>query len=98
MREEPVTAAVKVALLASMNRFGFRLIHYSIQTNHLHLLVEANNRAALAKGVKGLTVRVAKALNQLCQRKGKVFSDRYHVHVLRKPLETRKALHYVLNN
>jgi REP element-mobilizing transposase RayT len=98
LRKAPVTGVVRAALIAASARFGFRLVHYSIQTNHLHLLVEANHRAALAKGMKGLSVRLARALNRLCERAGRVFADRYHVRVLRKPREVALALVYVLNN
>ncbi len=83
---------------AGSDRFGFRLTEYSIQSNHLHLLVEAKDRNALARGMQGLSVRVAKALNKLWQRRGKVFADRYHGRILRSPREVRDVLVYVLRN
>ena len=73
-------------------------MHYSVQANHLHLIVEAKDRETLARGLQGLCIRVAKALNRVWGRKGTVFSDRYHDHVLRTPREVRNALAYVLNN
>jgi len=79
-------------------RFGFRLVHYSIQSNHLHLIVEARDRRALSKGMAGLSIRIAKGLNKLWRRKGKVFPDRFHDHVLRTPTEVRNAVRYVLGN
>jgi hypothetical protein len=69
-----------------------------VQTNHLHLLVEAKDRQSLSRGLQGLFIRVAKALNRLWGRKGTVFADRYHDHILRTPREVREALAYVLNN
>ena len=86
------------ALAAGKERFGFRLVHFSIQSNHLHLIVEAENRESLARGMKGLQVRLARALNKLWGRKGRVFADRYHGHVLKTPLEVLHALVYVLHN
>ena len=80
------------------DRFGFRLVHFSVQSNHLHLIAEADGRDALRRGVQGLCIRVAKSLNRLVERAGSVFSDRYHMHVLRSPLETRRCLAYVLLN
>jgi hypothetical protein len=62
------------------------------------MIVEAKDRPALARGVQGLLIRVAKALNRLWGRRGSVFGDRYHDKVLRTPREVRSALAYVLNN
>jgi hypothetical protein len=79
-------------------RETFRLIHYSVQGNHLHLLVEADDRAALMRGAKGLSVRLARALNRVMGLRGQVFSDRYHVQLLTGPARVRWALRYVLCN
>src|SRR5689334_19876724 len=86
------------AIRAAQDRWGLRVVHYSIQTNHLHLLVESHGRASLALGIQGLLVRIARALNRLWQRAGKLFADRYHAHALRSPREVRNALVYVLQN
>src|SRR5688572_10636699 len=76
-----------------------RIVHYSIQTNHLHLIVEADDRRALAKGMQGLLVRIAKNLNKRCwDRKGKVFADRYHSREVKSLREVRNVLVYVLRN
>lgn len=77
---------------------GFRLCHYAILNDHLHFLVEGTNRAALARGLQGLLVRIAKALNKLWGRKGRVFADRYHDRILKTPREVRNAIRYVLGN
>ncbi len=79
-------------------RFGFRLVHYSVQNNHLHLLVEAKGREALSRGMQGLMIRLAKGLNRHWNRKGRVFADRFHDRVLKTPKEVRSALVYVLHN
>ena len=83
---------------AANARFGFRLIHYSVQGNHIHLLVEAEGTRALSRGMQGLNVRMAIALNRLMRRRGKVLADRYHAVVLRTPTQTARARHYVLHN
>jgi REP element-mobilizing transposase RayT len=90
--------AVERALSEAKIRFGMRIIHYSIQGNHLHLIVEAYDRRALARGMQGLLIRLALALNGLAHRRGKVFADRYHSHVLRSRRETARAVRYVLGN
>ena len=89
---------VRDALARGAGRFGMRLVHYSVQTNHLHLVCEAPDERALGRGIKGVCVRIARALNRLWQRSGRVFADRYHCHVLKSPREVRNALAYVLRN
>jgi putative transposase len=78
---------------------GFAINQFSIQSNHLHLIVEARDRAVLSKGMQGLKIRLARRLNQLFGgRRGTVFSERYHAQPLRSPRQVRSALSYVLNN
>ena len=89
---------VQRAFFAGNDRFGLRLNHFSVQGDHLHLIVEAADEAALARGIQGLEIRIAKGLNRMMGRKGQVFADRYHAHILRTPTEVRRALHYVLRN
>ena len=91
-------AALRAAFAAGCDRFGFRLVHYAVLDDHLHMLVEAEDRASLSRGLKGLLVRVAKALNKLWARKGKVFADRYHDRILKTPRDVRNCLVYVLGN
>ncbi len=89
---------LRKAFEGGAERDGFRLVHWSVQTNHFHLIVEAPGRRALSRGVQGLLVRVARALNRAWKRAGSVFADRYYDHVLRTPKEVRNALAYVLCN
>lgn len=79
-------------------RFGTRLTHFSIQANHLHLIIEAASKAALSRAMQGLGIRVAKAVNRKHGRRGSVLADRYHARALRTPLEVRRAVLYVINN
>ena len=98
LRRRDAYAALRAAFAAGCERFGFRLIHYAVLNDHLHFVVEAQSRAVLARGVQGLLVRIARALNKLWQRRGRVFADRYHDHILRSPREVRNALRYVMGN
>ena len=75
-----------------------RVVHYSLQKDHLHLIVEASDREALGRGMKTLGTRLARAVHRVFGRSGGVLSDRYHLHVLRTPREVRNALRYVLLN
>lgn len=87
----------KVFVLAC-RRDGFCIIDWSIQGDHLHLTVEAADGGALSRGIQGLSIRIARGLNNLCGRRGAVFSDRYHARILKTPREVRHARAYVLNN
>lgn len=89
---------IRTALAAGASRFGIRVVHYVVMTNHVHLICEAEGASALSRGMKGLGVRIARALNRLWSRVGSVFADRYHCHVLKAPREVRNALNYVLQN
>jgi putative transposase len=80
-------------------RQHFQVVHYSIQSNHLHLIVEATDTRAMRSGVSGLVIAFAKRLNKLLDRRtGKVWRDRYHSRELTTPSEVRRALVYVLQN
>jgi putative transposase len=86
------------ALGIAAYRFTTRLCEFSVQGNHIHLVVEAATTAALAQAMQGLGIRVARGLNRMMRKKGRVFADRYHAHVLRTPTEVKRAVHYVRNN
>jgi REP-associated tyrosine transposase len=98
LRSQRCFRALRQALEKGCNRFGVRLVHFSIQGNHLHLIVECPDQVALGRATKGLLVRMARALNKVMHRRGQVFSDRYHAHLLRSPREAAHAVRYVLDN
>ena len=86
------------SLSRAKDRLGARIIHYSVQRDHLHLIVEAVDTRSLSRAMQGLSVRIAKALNRAFGRRGKVFADRFHDRVLTSPKQVRHALAYVLCN
>jgi putative transposase len=86
------------AFRGGRERFGFRLVHCAVMSNHVHLVVEAEGQSALSRGMQGLAVRMARAVNRVWARTGAVFAERFHAHVLRTPREVRKAVAYVLEN
>lgn len=98
LRSRRGLSVLRRAFAGGGERFGFRLVHYSVQGNHLHLLGEARDRLALSRAMKGLGVRIARRLNSLMGTRGPVFRERYHARALRTPLEVRRALLYVLAN
>ena len=98
LRSRRCYAAIQVAFWGGKERFGFRLIDYSVQGNHIHLIVEVETTVAMTQGTQGLAIRIGLRLNRVMGRRGKVVADRYHAHVLRTPSEVRRAINYVLQN
>jgi REP element-mobilizing transposase RayT len=96
-RRSRVYDAVRAALAASSN-VRFRVLHFSVQSDHVHLMVEADAHTGLRPGVQGLAIRVARAVNRVCGRHGRVWGDRFHARPLPTPREVRNALVYVLAN
>ena len=93
--------ALRYAFERGCARFGFRLIDFSVQRNHIHtihMIVEAPDVVALGRAIKGLAVRMARALNKVMSRRGPVFADRYHAQLLVSPREALHAIRYVLDN
>jgi putative transposase len=98
LRSRRAFRQLAAAFAAGCNRVDFRLIHFSVQGNHIHLIVEASDAEQLARGLQGLAVRVARKLNRMMGRTGRVFADRYHAHILETPAEVVYAVAYVLGN
>ena len=100
LRGRKLWAEVRRALVRLCRRKNppFRVVHFSVQGQHLHLLCEAKNRIALSRGLQGLKISVAKAVNKKLGRRGAVFSDRYHERIITNPTQCRHTLAYVLNN
>ena len=78
LRSHRCFRALKRAFVEGCDRFGFRVVHFSVQGNHIHLIVEAPDAVGLGRAMKGLEVRMARALNKVMSRRGPVFADRYH--------------------
>lgn len=86
------------ALGAARERLGARLTQFTIQPNHIHLILEAEDSHSLSRAMQGLCVLIARQLNRAFGRKGAVFADRFHAHVLRTPREVKNAVRYVMEN
>jgi REP element-mobilizing transposase RayT len=98
LRQGRFVRAFKHSLSACCVRGGFRVVHYSIQSNHLHFLIEAQGKCALGRGMKSLAARIGRCVNRIFERSGQVLDGRYHHRVLKSPREVRRALAYVLLN
>jgi len=86
------------AFIAGCDKGGFRIVQFSVQTNHIHLICEADDNTELARGIQGWAVRIARGLNGKLGRRGSVFADRYHVEIITMPKQMRNAYCYVLQN
>jgi REP element-mobilizing transposase RayT len=93
-----LTTAVAAAKKSPATGGSFRVVHFSIQENHLHLMVEAQDATFLSRGMAGLAVRLARSLNRELGVKGRVWRERYHARELTSPREVRNAIVYVLMN
>jgi REP element-mobilizing transposase RayT len=98
LRSQRSFAVIHGSLGDVRDRSDARVIDFSIQGNHIHLVVEARGPRALATAVRALTIRLARRLNKMMGRRGRVFEDRFHMHVLRTPAEARNAVRYVRGN
>jgi REP element-mobilizing transposase RayT len=98
LRSAELVREVERSFAQACERGEFRVVHYSIQSDHVHLMVEASGRAALGRGMKSIGARFARAVNRVFRRSGRVLAERYHLHVLKSPTEVRNALRYVLLN
>ncbi len=100
LRTHRLYRVVKRVLAAAAKRYEeFRVIEYSVQDNHLHLIGEADSERWLSRGMQGFNIRLAKAINRaLGREKGKVIRHRYSSKILSTPLRIKNALLYVLHN
>ena len=103
LRRREVYKAVRAASITAARREQFRIVHLSIQHNHIHMLVEAANAELLASGMHGFQVSAARRINTALRigprrRRGPVFAGRYHVVIIRSPRQARHVLAYVLGN
>ncbi|HEY4244940.1 MAG TPA: transposase [Kofleriaceae bacterium] len=96
LRKRSIWRAIAKATTAAAKTI--RVVHASVQHDHLHVLVEASDRAALTKGMLAFQVSAAHWINRAAKRSGRVFPDRYHAHVIKTPREARSAIRYVLSN
>lgn len=98
LRLELVYRAVESAIRAT-KRADFRIVEFSVQEDHIHTIVEGDDKKALECGIKSLTARVTKRLKKLLGLKRvKVWGGRYHRRDLTSPRQVRNALVYVLSN
>ena len=87
-----------VTAIAAAQRATFRIVEFSVQNGHLHLITESDGWKALTDGTRALSIRIARVINRGLKRKGRVFADRFHARSLGTPREVKTALVYVIQN
>ncbi len=98
LRNPALVREVRSSFAAACERGDFRVVHFSLQRDHVHLIVEARDRVALGRGLKSIGSRLARAAHRIFHRCGPVLAERYHLSLLRSPRQVRNALAYVLLN
>jgi putative transposase len=98
LRTASAWAAIVRLLRKARGRFGMHIVAYEILRNHLHMIVECDHADSLERGMRGLNTRIARQLNKVFGRRGKLIDHRYHSRELCTPLEVRNALRYVFFN
>ena len=98
LRQDAEFECITESIEEAQERFGCRIIEFSVMSNHIHLVVEAPDKESLARAMKGLKVRIVRALNKLWKRTGSIFSDRYYASAMKTVRHASNALRYVLNN
>lgn len=98
LRSRRCFGPIEECLEQARGRLGLRVVHFSVLGNHLHLVVEADGSRALSRGMQGVAIRLAKAVNGVMEARGRVFADHYHARLLGTPTEVVNAIAYVLDN
>jgi putative transposase len=97
LRRQAIFAAIRRTFPLTA-RAWFRLVHFSVQSDHVHLIVEADDQPSLSRGMAGVAIRMARAVNRVLRRRGSIWACRYHSRALTTPREVRNALVYVIFN
>ena len=97
LREQVLFFALR-RCMSEASRDWFRVLQFSVQSDHVHLVVEARDRSSLRRGTAGLEIRAALRLNRILRKRGSFWGDRYHARAMKTPLEVRHGLVYVLMN
>jgi putative transposase len=98
LRAQTPFRAIRGCLTRLVRRSSVRIVHFTVQRDHLHLIVEASDAAELARGMQGLSSAIARAVNRSVSRRGRFWRDRYHRRDLETPRQVRTAIVYVLMN
>ncbi|MDD4973652.1 MAG: transposase [Bacteriovorax sp.] len=97
LKNKSVLSILKRAILNARKQ-GLKVIHYSLEYDHVHLLIEADNNHILSKGMQSFGVTISKAINRMRKLKGGVYKHRYHFRKISSPRQLKNVLNYIFNN
>jgi hypothetical protein len=92
LRRKLLLEVILDALREGREKDGFRVCHFRVMPDRLHLLVEAASTERLARGMQGLSIRIARGVNRTLEREGRFYQDRYDAKVLRGGKEVHATL------
>jgi REP element-mobilizing transposase RayT len=98
LRSQRCFRRISTALGAIRHREAFRVTHFSVQGNHVHLIVEAEDRPTFTNGMRALLIRVARSLNRLMGTRGRLYADRFHETIITSRRQMNMTIRYVLGN
>lgn len=104
LRCKDIYLGIREATIVTARREDFRIVHASVQRDHIHLIVEADSKKALSNGVRGFSISAARQINRAFtarggeRRTGRVIADRFHARPLTSPRAVRNAIAYCLGN
>jgi REP element-mobilizing transposase RayT len=75
-----------------------KIVHYTLEYNHIHLLVEAEIKQLVHQGMQAFGISLAKKINTIKRLKGTVYKHRYHLRKINSPRDLKNVLHYIFNN
>lgn len=84
--------------IKNARKLGLGIVHYTLEYDHIHMLVEARDNETLAKGMQSFGICFSKGINKLKGLKGQVYKSRYHLRILKTPREIKNVVHYILGN
>jgi len=93
LRRRSAYRAIRRAIRTSLGRADFRIVELDVRAARLELIVEADDRMALARGMQGFQIAAARYLNRTARRRGAVFPDRYRARILTTRRAVRRAVH-----
>ena len=77
---------------------GIRIVHFTLEHDHVHLYAECGSNLVLAKGMKAFGVTLVKGINKLKRSKGTLYKYRFHLRILKTPRDAKNVINYILKN
>lgn len=97
LKNKEVLSILKRAILNS-RKMGLRVIHFTLEYDHIHLLIEAENNHLLGKGMQSFGVTLSKAINKLKKTSGQVYRHRYHFRKITSARQLKNVMNYIFRN